>query len=93
VISKMTMTTATAEYSSVLSMPLNTSLLSAAFPSGPVICELRPFALDAVIERIASATLGALFQPFLPRSTQRTVCMALSSAARIGPATLPGMTP
>jgi hypothetical protein len=31
------MTTATAEYKSVLSMPLNTSLLSAAFPSGPVI--------------------------------------------------------
>ena len=36
VISRTTMTTATVEYSRVLSMPLNILLLSAALPSGPV---------------------------------------------------------
>jgi len=37
VISKITMTTATAENSSVLSMPLNWWLLSDATPSWPVM--------------------------------------------------------
>jgi hypothetical protein len=44
VISKITMTTATAENSSVLSMPPNTLLLSAWLPSGPVMWKVRPFA-------------------------------------------------
>jgi hypothetical protein len=60
------MTTATVEYNSVLSMPLKAPLESAAFPSGPVMWEVRPFALDRAIARIESAAFDALFQPPCP---------------------------
>ena len=61
-------------------MPLKTLLLSAAFPSGPVMWEVRPFAFDAVIARMESAAFAAPFQPFLPRLTWTMVSMALPSA-------------
>ena len=69
VISKITMTTATAAYNSVFSMPLNTLLLSAAFPSGPVMWEVRPFAFELVIARIELTAVAAPFQPWAPRLT------------------------
>src|SRR5262245_9742821 len=87
------MTTARVEYSSVLSMPLNTSLKSAAYPSGPVTWEASPSALDWVIVRTESAVAAARFQPSLPRLTETTVCMALPSAEGTGPTTWPGPTP
>ncbi len=91
-ISKIRMTTARAEYSSVLSMPLNTLLLSAAVPSGPVICETRPFAFELMIARMASAALLAPAQPCVPRSTLRMVSRAWPSVDGIGPITVPGTT-
>ena len=62
-ISKITMTTARVAYNSVLSMPLNTLPLSAAFPSGPVMWEVRPFAFDEIIARMEPAAVAAPFQP------------------------------
>ena len=87
------MTTATAEYSSVPPMPLNTLLLSAAFPSGPVTWETRPGGFESVMARMASTALFELFQPPEPRLTWRMVCMAWPSADGIGPVTVPGTTP
>ena len=92
-ISKITMTTASVANSSVLSMPLNTLLLSAAFPSGPVMWEVRPSAWDPVIARMESAAVAAPFQPWLPRLTETMVWMALPSADGIGPVTWPAPTP
>ena len=74
-------------------MPLNTLLLSAAFPSGPVMWEVRPFALELVIARMELTAWAAPFQPWAPRLTCRMVCMALPSAEGMGPATAPGPTP
>ena len=68
-ISKITMTTARAAYKRVLSMPLNTLLLSAAFPSGPVMWAASPFEFEWMIARMESAVFAALFQPSLPRLT------------------------
>src|SRR6266550_1239401 len=87
------MTTASVAYSSVLSMPLNTLLLSAAFPSGPVTWEARPSAWDPVIARMEPAAVAAPFQPWLPRLTDTMVWMALPSADGIGPVTWPAPTP
>ena len=61
--------TAAAENNSVLSMPLNTLLLSAAFPSGPVTYEFRPLGFDAVILRMELAAVVAPVQPWLPTLT------------------------
>ena len=65
------MTTARAEYRSVLSMPLNTLLLSAAFPSGPVMWDARPFAWDPVIARMEPAALAAGGQDNGPPGVRR----------------------
>ena len=92
-ISKITMTTASVAYSSVLSMPLKILLLSAAFPSGPVMWDARPSAWDPVIARMEAAAVAAPFQPWLPRLTETMVCIALPSADGIGPATCPAPTP
>ncbi len=92
-ISKITMTTARVEYSSVVSMPLNTLLLSAAFPSGPVMWDARPCALDWVIARMELAACAAPFHPCVPRLTETMVWMALPSADGIGPTTWPELTP
>ena len=92
-ISKITITTATAENSSVLSVPPNTLLLSAWLPSGPVMWKVRPFAFEPAIARMESAALPAPFAPFEPRLTWRMVCRAWPSADGMGPATWPGPTP
>ena len=98
-ISKITTTTATAEYSSVVSVPLNTLLVSAVIPSGPatyevsgpVRCGVRPLAFELAIARMASAALVAP-APCGPTFTRTMVCMALPSADGMGPVTRPGPT-
>src|SRR6516165_9831183 len=87
------MTTASAAYSSVPSIPPNTLLLSAEVPSGPVTWELSPFASARVIARMESAAVLALLEPFSPRLTGTMVSMALPSAAGIGPTIWPRTTP
>src|SRR5215813_14178012 len=87
------MTTAAAAYSRVLLMPLNTLALSAAFPSGPVTWEARPFAPVRAIARMDATGVTVPFQPLLPTLTDTRVCIALPSAEPIGPATVPGTTP
>src|SRR6266498_142644 len=55
------MTTVSVAYSSVLSMPLNALLESAAVPSGPVMCTVMPFAPDVAAvrsETIVPVNLG-----------------------------------
>src|SRR5262249_62337561 len=74
-------------------MPLNTLLLSAAYPSGPVTWEASPFAPARVIARIESAAFAALAEPFSPVLTATRVCIALPSAEPIGPTTWPGTAP
>src|SRR6266496_553683 len=81
----MITTAAGVEYKSVLSMPLNILLLSAAFPSGPVMWEVRPFASGAVIARMEPAALVAPFQPCLPKLMARMVWMALPSSTSAPP--------
>ena len=49
------MTTASAANSSVLSMPLNALLESAAVPSGPAMCTVSPAAPEAAMVRSESA--------------------------------------
>src|SRR6266487_6209499 len=87
------MTTASVAYNSVLSMPLNTLLKSAAYPSGPVTCEARPSAWDWVIARMELAAAAAPFHPCLPTLTATMVCIALPSADTTGPVTWSGPAP
>src|SRR5215831_9024943 len=89
----MMMTTARVEYSSVLSMPLNTLLKSAAYPSCPVRWDVRPLGSDRVIARMELADVAAPSHPFLPRLTDTMVCIALPSDDGTGPVTWPGATP
>jgi len=74
-------------------MPLNTVALSAAFPKIPVTWVVRPFAPARAILRIDVTGVTVPFQPLLPTLTDTRVCIALPSAERIGPATVPGTTP
>src|SRR5215472_3064832 len=87
------MTTASAENSSVPSMPLNALPESAAYPSGPEMCTVTPSALDVAMARSPSAADPAALQPLLPRLTGTSVSIALPSLATNGPATWPWMTP
>jgi hypothetical protein len=87
VISKITMTTATAAYSSVLVIPLKILALSAAFPSGPVTWAVSPFPPDRAMARMEATGATAPFQPCVPTLTATMVCIALPSADGIGPAT------
>ena len=50
-------------------MPWKTLLLSAAFPSGPVMWAVRPLAFEWMIVRMGSAVFVALSHPSLPRLT------------------------
>src|SRR5215510_3554374 len=74
-------------------MPLNTLLLSAAYPSGPVTWEASPFAPARVIARIESAAFAALAEPLSPVLTATRVCIALPSAEPIGATTWAGAAP
>jgi hypothetical protein len=69
VISKITMTTARAAISSVVSRPLKTLPLSDAFPSGPVMWEARPSACELVMARMELTAFSAPVQPWLPTLT------------------------
>src|SRR5271165_975915 len=89
----MMMTTASAAYRSVPSMPLNALPESAAVPSGPAICTVRPSAPATAMARSESAAGPAALQPLLPRLTGTIVSIALPSLETIGPVTWPWMAP
>ena len=89
----MRMTTASAENSSVPSMPLKALLESAAVPSGPAIWTFRPSAPDSAMARSELAAGAAAFQPDAPRLIGTMVSIALPSVEVNGPAIWPCTTP
>ena len=80
------MTTASAENSSVPSMPLNALPESAAYPSGPAMCTVMPLPPPRAMAARESAAGPAALHPLLPRLTGTRVSIALPSEDGIGPA-------